>query len=153
MYRKFLITIGLGILVLLVSSYFFLKKDQNSPDKNPITGQTITINGVKLAVDIADEPQEQAQGLSGKKFMAEDRGMLFIFPQSLMPSFWMKDMNFSLDLIWIDASGIIIGIEKNVRPDTYPRTLSPPSPIKYVLEVNAGWSDRNNIQSGDVVLF
>ncbi len=153
MYKKFLLIIGLGIVILILFSYFTFKNDQDLPLEKSDNLQAITIGGKKLNIDIADEPHEQARGLSGRKSMTENEGMLFVFPQPLVPAFWMKEMNFSLDLIWIDASGKIIGIEKNVSPDTYPKTFSPPSPIKYVLEVNAGWSDRNDIRIGDLVSF
>ena len=108
--------------------------------------------GIGLKIEIADDPIEQSQGLSNRESLASDCGMLFIFPQPTMPGFWMKDMKFSLDLIWIDANSEIVEITKNVSPTTYPKSFTPPSPIKYVLEVNAGWADENDINTGDEVM-
>ena len=81
--------------------------------------------------------------------------MLFDFKQSTQPSFWMKDMNFSLDLIWISQNKIA-GVTENVpAPSNKNQKLplySPPSPIDQVLEVNAGWAKKNNIAVGDEVI-
>lgn len=149
------IIVFLAFAALIAFSYFNSK--ENSPSyqttETTLEKQTITIGSKKLFIKIADEPYEQTQGLSGKEYMAEDEGMIFIFEQSLIPAFWMKNMKFGLDIIWIDAENKIIGLEKNVSPDTYPKTFSPSSPIKYVLEVNADWSDKNQIKAGDKISF
>jgi len=154
MFRNVILIVFIAVIALMVTSYFFFKEKSEFKSKN-LNGneKNISVGGVNLLVDIADEPSEQAQGLSGRDLMAENKGMLFIFPESLIPSFWMKDMRFPLDMLWVDASGTIIAITKNIPPETYPNIFSPPSPILYVLEVNSGWSDRNNIKVGDMMFF
>src|SRR3989344_2910459 len=154
MFKSVLIIFLFPIVGLVTFSYF------NSPDNMQTTDQfadqiknTLSINGVEIKIEIADESNEQSRGLSGREYLAPDGGMLFVFPERTIPGFWMKEMNFSLDFIWIDESGKIVEITKNVSPATYPKTFLPPSPIKYVLEVNAGWSDKNNIKIGNVVSF
>ena len=144
MFKQVLIIIILAIISLVVFSYWNFRSENQ---------EFIYIGDVKLAVEIADEPSEQTQGLSGREKMAEDEGMLFVFPQPFIASFWMKDMRFSLDFIWLDENGVIIAITPYISPDTYPQTFQPPSPVKYVLEVNAGWSTRYNIKAGDIVSF
>ena len=143
------IALGLSLLlIILLIGVFNWKNSAYAPTTD--SGQKIIyISGKKLTVDIANTPEKQTLGLSYRKSMAEDSGMLFIFPKPTTVGFWMKDMNFALDFIWIDANGKIIGIDKDILPNTYPKTFSPPSPIKYVLEVNAGWSDRNGVRIGD----
>ncbi len=150
-FKQFIIIIGLAILVLLISSYYWSSNSDSEKNVKKIsdTKKEIYIDDVKLAVDIADEPHEQTQGLSDREYMAANEGMIFIFQESFAPAFWMKDMKFGLDIIWIDAKNTIIGIEKNVLPETFPTTFSPPLPVKYVLEVNAGWSNKNKIGLGD----
>lgn len=145
----------MAILVLLISSYYWSSNNNSEKNVKKIsdTKKEIYIRDARLAVDVADEPHEQTRGLSGKEYMAADEGMIFIFPASIIPPFWMKDMKFGLDIIWVDANNTIIGIEKNVLPDTFPKTFSPSSPIKYVIEVNSGWSDKNSIKVGDPVSF
>ena len=150
MQKNILIILLVAILCLLVFSYF--NSLNNIPFADQLANQNqnaLSINDIKINIEIADNPKEQSQGLSGREYLAPDSGMLFVFPQLITPSFWMKDMKFSLDLIWIDENGKIIEITKNVSPATYPESFSPPSPIKYVLEVNAGWTDENNIKIGD----
>ena len=100
------------------------------------TKQNIEINGQRLSVSIADSPREWERGLSGRKSLKSDEGMLFAFPEPTVPSFWMKDMRFAIDIIWLDDALRIIGIERNVTPDTYPTTYKPPSAVRYVLETN-----------------
>lgn len=150
MFKQVLIVIGIAIVLLISSSYW--SSDGNSEknvQKISDTKKEIYIKNIKLTVDIADEPYEQTRGLSGRKYIAKDEGMIFIFTRSLIPAFWMKDMKFALDIIWIDSKNTIVGIEKNVLPETFPKTFAPPSPVKYVLEVNSGWSDKNKIRQGD----
>jgi uncharacterized membrane protein (UPF0127 family) len=86
--------------------------------------------------------------------------MLFDFGSETeaMPRFWMKDMRFDLDIVWIKDNKII-GIAKNIpKPaagtaDEKLPTYSPPSPIDQVLEVNAGWTDKYKIKTGDEVRY
>lgn len=154
MFKNILILIGIA-MALFISSHYWLF-DSNLVEitkKTSDTTKEVYVKNIKLTVDIADETHEQTQGLSGLEYMAEDKGMLFIFQQSFIPAFWMKDMKFGLDIIWIDADKTIIGIEKNVLPETFPKTFSPPSPVKYVLEVNSNWSDNNQIKAGNKVSF
>ena len=158
MFKKTLVIILLAFLALIVFYYFLF--NENVPTDyqmaDEIVGsnkQIIYINKIAITIEIADEPNEQSRGLSGRDSLEENGGMLFVFPESEKYSFWMKEMRFSLDLIWIDENKIITDITKNVSPDTFPATFSPSSPVKYVLEVNAGWSDRHNIKVGNIVSF
>ena len=102
-----------------------------------------------IQIEIADTDAERAKGLSERTNLAPDTGLLFVFPAVTTPSFWMKDMRFPIDIIWLDEKWKIIGIEKNLAPETYPKLFSPPSPIKYVLEVGAGFSEKNHLKIGD----
>ena len=77
--------------------------------------------------------------------------MLFVYDEPDIPSFWMKDMKFSIDIIWIDENNKVVGIEKNINPETYPQTFAPSRQILNVLEVNAGWSDAHSIEIGDKI--
>lgn len=100
---------------------------------------------------LADTQEARIQGLSGKKSLKEDEGMLFIFDNPLLVGFWMKDMHFAIDIIWIDENLEIIGIERQVEPETYPTSFYPTERIKYVLEVVGGFSDTRNIEVGDSI--
>ena len=154
MFKKILIIIVVTVVGLLVFSYFNFNESIPATAQSPAKNEnTLSINDVQINIEIADDPSEQAQGLSGREYLAQDSGMLFVFPQPTTPAFWMKDMKFSLDFIWIDEGGEIIEITKSVSPATYPKTFMPPSPVKYVLEVNSGWTEKNGVKVGDKIEF
>lgn len=89
-------------------------------------------------IEIADTPVAREQGLSGRTEIPEDYGMLFIFPDTGDYGFWMKDMKVSIDVFWLSDNGTIVGIERELSPDTYPEAVLPPLPVRYVLETRAG---------------
>lgn len=124
----------------------------------------------KILVEAADTPQKKQQGLSGREKLNDNQGMLFDFPNDdgARPGFWMKDMLFDLDIIWIKnnpstSSGRIISITPNVPAPFKDKGLGikdkhlplyyPPDEIDQVLEVNAGWSRENEVEVGDEVRF
>jgi uncharacterized membrane protein (UPF0127 family) len=90
-------------------------------------------------------------GLSGHAPLAEDEGMLFIFDEASVYPFWMKDMLFPIDIIWIDANSRISYIESAVTPDTYPKVFAPDAPALYTLEVKSGTAERLGFKIGDAV--
>lgn len=143
------------ILLVLVPKLTTSPALQNTQKQ---TDATITIGTATLAAEIAITPQQQAQGLSNRDWLADNTGMLFDFTNSYnkQPSFWMKDMRFSIDIIWI-SQGTIVHIDTNVPvpATTHPtlQTYSPPGSIDYVLEVNAGFSQVHNINIGDQVII
>ena len=96
---------------------------------------------------------EQEKGLSDRTSLPKNRAMVFAFDQPAIQCFWMKDMNFPIDMIWLDANKTIIHIEQNVQPNTYPHAFCPHSPAKYVVEVNANTSAEAGIKVGDQVSF
>ncbi|HVS79909.1 MAG TPA: DUF192 domain-containing protein, partial [Candidatus Paceibacterota bacterium] len=87
--------------------------------------------------------------LSDRASLAADAGLLFIFPQPDYIGIWMKDMNFPIDVIWLDSTMKVIYIVPNMTPESYPKVYTPTSPAAYVLEVNAGVAARENIKIGD----
>ena len=107
----------------------------------------------EIRVELADTEEKRTRGLSGRKSLSQDSGMFFVFEIPAKYSFWMKDMRFSLDIIWIGENKKIIAISENIAPDTYPASFFPSEPIKYVLEVNAGWAEKNEVRVGDAVEF
>ncbi len=117
------------------------------------------IGGASYSVDMAVLPEERRQGLSGREYMAPDAGMLFVFEEEQQLHFWMKEMRFPLDIVWIDARCRLVGVSAevptpapNAGNDEIPRARSP-SPARFVLEVNAGEAARNGLSEGDAVEF
>ncbi len=119
----------------------------------PTNINTVTIAGKNIFVDVVTEHKQKQQGLSGRSSIAEDEGMLFVFDKSDSYSFWMEDMNFPIDIIWIGENMKIVYIEKNVKPESYPKSFGSDTYAKYVLELKSGFSDRNNLKAGDKVMF
>lgn len=111
----------------------------------------ITVGDTSVQVMIADTPGERRQGLSGVTSLPPTRGMLFVFEEDDRYSIWMKDMHFPLDILWISADGVIVDIEENVAPETYPEVFEPEVPVRYVLEMPAGFVEAYNIVLGDHV--
>lgn len=105
---------------------------------------------------LARTPEEMRKGLSGVSRLPVDGGMLFEFPVATIPSFWMKDMLIPLDFIWVYNSKVV-STNRNILPppENTPTSrlqlISPPRAVNYVLEVNAGYVTRNNINVGDTV--
>ena len=91
-------------------------------------------------MEIANTDAERTQGLSGRASLPAGTGLLFVFESPGKYGFWMKDMNFPIDIVWLGDGMLPVGIEKNVSPDSYPQVFYPPVPVRYVLEVNAGES-------------
>jgi len=113
----------------------------------------VTINSKKISVDIADNECKEVLGLSERNSLNDGEGMFFVFDNQNYYPFWMKDMNFPIDILWINDSFKIVGIEKNVSPDTYPQYFGAEFFSKYILEIPAFYSDRNNIKVGDKIIF
>lgn len=122
-------------------------------EKQQVVIPTAAVNGYILELEIARTPEEQARGLSGRESLAENAGMLFAYESPVVPGFWMKEMNFAIDIVWINENKKIVGVQENVAPETFPQIFYPPSSIKYVLEVNATWAKIHNISIGDEITF
>ncbi len=114
----------------------------------------LKVANTKIFVEVKKTPKERQKGLSGRKNLPENQGMLFVFEKPGYYAFWMKDMNFALDFIWIKDNKIV-EITKNVKPEDYqpPKTLIPQNEVDMVLEVNAGFVKKNNIKVGDIIEY
>lgn len=124
----------------------------------PLAGHTggsaaksLQIKGHTVRVTVADTPETRAQGLGGREGLAPDEGMLFVFDEDGYHTFWMKDMRFSIDIVWLSALGSVVDIEEHVSPESYPATVSPDTPSRYVLELPAGYVGRHSVERGDLV--
>lgn len=112
---------------------------------------SVMIGGEKVSVVLATTDSQREQGLSGTEPLEANQGMLFVFPEDGVYRFWMKDMKYAIDIIWIDADGRIVFIAPSVSPDTYPDSFGPDAPSRYVLEVSAGFAAAHHVSIGDRV--
>lgn len=148
MSNKILLTIlAAGVLWLATTS--FVQHRVLNIKQNPY----LEIGETKLKTEIADDEAKRTLGLSRRASLPAGQGLLFIFDTPGQYGFWMKDMNFPIDIIWIDANWQIADITAKVSPESFPQIFYPRATIKYVLETNAGWALKNNLQIGESVLF
>ena len=119
----------------------------------PPKERSIYIGSQKILLEVVETQAEREKGLSGRKALTANSGMLFVFEQQGKHCFWMKDMNFPLDIIWLNSEKQIIHIVPNVKPATYPNDFCPDAPAKYVLELNAGQAQALDLLVGSRLSF
>lgn len=117
------------------------------------TYKTIYTSKGSVKALIADTDTLREQGLSDRATLPQGVGMLFIFDTPGKYGFWMKDMNFPIDLIWIDSDKKIVGVTENALPSSYPYMFMPPKNILYVLEMNTGSIENFGLKTGTSVKF
>ncbi|NIZ02551.1 DUF192 domain-containing protein [Thalassospira lucentensis] len=110
----------------------------------------IMVDGEVFNVELAITPEERSRGLMFRTEMAKDAGMLFDFGRAADVSMWMKNTFISLDMLFIDANGTIVGIEQRTVPQS--QTIIPaPKPVRFVLELNGGAAERMGFEVGEKV--
>ena len=106
-------------------------------------------NGITYYV--ADTEEKRVKGLSGREQLYENEAMLFVFKEEAAYNFWMKDMNFYIDIIWVSREGTVVHIEQNVSPHSYPEIFGPEKPALYVVEGTSGFAQRQGWTVGTSV--
>ncbi|MGB9707990.1 MAG: DUF192 domain-containing protein [Candidatus Pacearchaeota archaeon] len=104
-------------------------------------------------VEIASTPEARARGLMFRDSLEDNKGMLFIFPEENIYSFWMKNTSLPLDIIWINSQGKVVFISSNTQPCEEEPCLSiiPDSPAKYVLEIRSGRAEQIGLAIGNIL--
>jgi uncharacterized protein len=116
----------------------------------------VTVNGLVLVADIAATDEQRTKGLSVKDSLAENEAMLFVFDNEAEHIFWMKDMKFPIDIIWIDTDKTVVHIEHNLQPcssELLCPTYKPIGDSLYVLETVGGFAEKHDIVKGTLVDF
>lgn len=115
----------------------------------------VCLGSTCVRVEKAVNEQQRSRGLMYRRSLEKDRGMLFVFDNEDRYGFWMKNTRIPLDIIWIDSSGRIVHIARDVPPCKSRECPSyhPDSPARYVLEVNAGFCREHGISEDDTVTF
>ncbi len=115
------------------------------------TPPVVIIGTTTIPVELARTSVAQERGLSGRTSLATGTGMFFFFDRPNYYGFWMKEMNFPIDMVWISATGTITHIVANAATSSYPQVFIPRQPSLYVLEVNAGTAKQNGWRVGTAV--
>jgi uncharacterized membrane protein (UPF0127 family) len=120
-----------------------------------LNNNIICFNDNCFRVELAQTTDERAKGLMFRKYLAPDKGMLFIFDEEKRHSFWMKNTLIPLDIIWINKDKEVVFIGKDIQPcktDPCP-SINPRVKAKYVLELNAGTAGKISLAVGDKLEF
>lgn len=135
-----------AVLLLGAGVYWFFSGNREA---QMVIGDRVTYN-----IEVVSDPISQAKGLSGRKLLSEDAGMLFVFNGAAPRSFWMNQMNFSIDVVWIENFKVI-GVSENISHPTPKQgavaTMKSPAPADMVLEINAGQVAAQGIRIGDII--
>ena len=166
--------IAAGVIVIAMAAYFILpnllsKKVETSNNalEQAMNNKTVysfvkqgelTFSSDKgvfitgIDVEIADTPDKRETGLMFRDKMEQSQGMLFVFPNEEPQSFWMHNTVLPLDIIYVNSKMEIVKIAKSAKP--YDDTSLPSvKPAQYVVEVNAGFSDKYNLKEGDKIVW
>ena len=142
---------------IIIASLIFVRVDSflvSSPDDSTSSASsTVQVGGKTVRVTVADTPETRQKGLGGRNGLASDEGMLFIFPEDGKYGFWMKNMKFPIDILWLSGTRRVVYMAQNVSPDTYPEVFAPTTPARYVLELPAGYAKAYTVDVGDEVRF
>ena len=145
-----------GIFTLIVAIILFLLPSwinvYRAVNEQGILKAEITFeNDEVIFAGTAITEAQKRQGLSGREQLLGNEGLLFFHEPPEKPAYWMKDMNFPIDIIWI-RDGEIVDIHENLQPENPAKTFySPKSKINNVLEVNAGFVSENEVKIGDLL--
>ncbi|MGQ8367181.1 DUF192 domain-containing protein [Glaciecola sp. 1036] len=135
-----------ALLLVLVTFTTFAEDEQEQTDL-----VSLSINDIELAVEYADEQHERALGLMYRRELCENCGMLFKFDRIKIASMWMRNTLIPLDVAYINAFGRITDI-KQMEPEDE-TSISSSVPVRFALEMNQGWFEKNNIKVGDDVML
>ncbi|MCK5027087.1 MAG: DUF192 domain-containing protein [Candidatus Pacebacteria bacterium] len=127
--------------------------DPDRINSNFSFNESVQIGESVFEVEIADIKDKRILGLSGRVFLLPTQGMLFIFEEPGIYTFWMKDMNFSIDILWIDEEKRIVHIIESLAPETFPEKYISKNDALYVLELSEGVVRDLGIKIGDEVVF
>lgn len=152
------------LVIVMALSFVYLRFNQMFQGRKETSGQItvsrdlaakMLVGNVEIIVEIADTPQKQKQGLSGREPLLDKYGMLFPMRNAAQYSFWMKDMKFSLDIIWI-KNGKIVDISENITApigNELPITVQPKEPADAILEMNSDFTEKYDVKIGDRAEF
>lgn len=149
---------GLFVFMILVSAFLYIRISHVLKDSQvavPSLGQVklpekiIRIGTVELIVEVARTNESRMSGLSNRPVLEQGKGMLFEFDQDDRYSFWMKEMKFPIDIIWLDSDFKVVYVVNKAEPDSYPNLFTPTTLARFVLEVPAGFVETNNISIGN----
>lgn len=134
------------LFCLFILIFLFFKTEEPSRYSFNILAK---LGEAVLNLAIIEKNDDLVRGLSRHPIIGREEGLLFIFPANSRAGIWMKDMNFPIDVLWLDENMKVVSIKENFTPDSYPEVAYPSADSRYVLEVISGFVKTNKILLGD----
>lgn len=160
MQKRLYAVTGISLLLVILSLalvFFLFARSESVPsvyDEQTVRAEYFTplvsmsINGVAVEASVASTPEERKTGLSNTPFLPSGVVKLFVFPEPDKWGIWMPDMQYPIDIIWLDETATVVHIETAIHPNTYPEVFFPAELAWYVIETNAGFVSQHNIMLG-----
>lgn len=142
--KKYLVMLSAFIIIAVILSNFYLLG--NPPQEERLTIINQEGESIEISVEIADNEEERTVGLSERRSIPQNFGMLFVFNSDVNHPFWMKNTEIPLSIAFVHENGVIIDIQE-MKPDSE-ELYSPEKSYRYALEVNKGFFDNHDIQVG-----
>lgn len=144
-----------AIILLILFVVFTAPIFRNEVNKNVVAHTStlrddaeVVLPRGTLLVQLANTPTTRELGLSYRESIGDEEGMLFIFDKPDIYAFWMKDMKFAIDMVWLSENGQVVHIQENATPESYPTVFSNKPKAQYVLELNAGNAAKYGLYLG-----
>lgn len=153
MRKKIIILTAICLSVLSYTLFINFKKDISNFPSQSMQVKYVSIGQKQFKTILADTPKAQIKGLGGRSSILPNEVMLFTFPSSGYHGIWMKDMEFPIDILWIDKGHRVVDMKEEVQPLTFPEIFTPNSSAMYVLEAESGFAKKNDVKIGDIVNF
>ncbi len=143
---KFEIIILSAFVIILLIIFLF--------KKSPVKYANVKIGKTEIKAEIADNMITRTKGLMFRKTLPDNEGMLFIFDEENYQTFWMMNMSFPIDIIWINKEKKVVDITKNAQPcKLICSTYRPKEKAMYVLEVNSNFTEEHGVKIGSSLEF
>ena len=124
-----------------------------SPETIYPNTRSMVIRDIEVQASVAETWPERIEGLSNTPYLPEGVVKLFVFDSAGFHSFWMKDMNYGIDILWVNEASEIVHIEQEASPESYPAMFVPNEEARYVIETVAGFVEKHGLVLGDSVVL
>ena len=143
--------LGIVVLILTSLSLFYIRDSttQSEFKSTQIESRKTQIGDLDYILEVVTNTKDHQKGLSGRINLAPQHGLLFAFPEPGDYGIWMKDMNFAIDIIWLDENQGVIGLAENIQPESYPEIFYADSYSLFIIEINAGEIVETGLKLGD----
>lgn len=145
--KYFIVIIIFSFITLFFSFYSYTQN--KAQEKILMEKIPLVVNDVRSNAYVARTSQQRQEGLSVFSHLKDNESMLFLFKREDFYPFWMKNMKFPIDIIWLNENKKIVYIKENAKPIDFPKSYTPDKKSLYVVEFNNGFVEKNNIKIGD----